>query len=111
MARKNVSPIRVTLYVIFRFSADQSSFIVKTTHKCVKAFDWWNNVSHQSFPPFYKARRQPFAGQIETTGKFTMSSTAMDSFTTKGSAYCTPIRWPKYLHCVVMRSINFPQAG
>src|SRR5437868_2101001 len=32
----------------------------------------------------------------------------MTSFTTNGSAYSTPIRWPKYLHCVVMRMTAFP---
>ena len=47
----------------------------------------------------------------ETTGRVTISSTAMASFTVKGSAYSTPIKCPKYLHCVVMRSISRPQAG
>ena len=53
----------------------------------------------------------PNAEVIDATGKFTISSTAIASFTTNGSAYSTPMRWPKYLHWVVMRSTNLPQAG
>jgi hypothetical protein len=43
-----MSPVRAILYIIW-FSAGKLGFIVKTTPKCVKAFDGWNRLLEQSF--------------------------------------------------------------